>query len=377
MAKKKCVHAWTKASSLYPIAHCPLCKTYRTTYYLGSRPYQKSLGNLKLLEQAIVKAKHDWDSGKINGAKLEKRTFEQGVEHYKQTYLIPNEQLDDLYQLPYFIDFFGASTQMASIDQEACKKVYAKLVSDYALSTAIRRFSLLRSIFRENKKVVPTNPCLGVVPKKAHKKAHKPRQRWFNDSEMQQIYRQCGQDEEAVLFAMVARHTGFRDANLEYMVWPNVLFDEGKVWARETKNGDDYWVPMGGGLRRALVRLGELRGGVKTGRVFKGRNWGRYFRDRIFKPLGWYREGMTKQELPVLHTFRHSFISRLVQTGVKPIAVKELAGWRGLSEYETYAHLEPNDLERAAAAIDCPPELEVIGDARRGDGEREAGGEGA
>jgi site-specific recombinase XerD len=62
--------------------------------------------------------------------------------------------------------------------------------------------------------------------------------------------------------------------------------------------------------------------------------------------------GWQDDKQAVMHTFRHTFISRLVQRGVPLVTVKELAGHKTMDMTLRYAHLAPNNYVEAISVLE-------------------------
>ena len=61
---------------------------------------------------------------------------------------------------------------------------------------------------------------------------------------------------------------------------------------------------------------------------------------------------MDIEDVPLFHTCRHTFISRLLQKGVPLTTVRELAGHRDISTTMRYAHLSPNNHTDAISLLE-------------------------
>ena len=62
--------------------------------------------------------------------------------------------------------------------------------------------------------------------------------------------------------------------------------------------------------------------------------------------------GYAEAEGMILHAFRHTYASRLVQAGVELYTVKELLGHSTFRMTERYAHLNPAKLQAAVAVLE-------------------------
>ena len=88
--------------------------------------------------------------------------------------------------------------------------------------------------------------------------------RFFYKERNQRVRQLADEEEGALRAALPARHvpkldvalyTGFRRDNVFRLRWEDVNFNSGLVWARGTKSGEDYAVPMNDALRAVLHDL--------------------------------------------------------------------------------------------------------------------------
>lgn len=364
--------------------------TWKADYYLGSKRRRPELSNRKQLEQLANKEINDWNQKRITPDAFKSSvTFKEACDKFIEQYAVPNGQQECRYQLGYvdkdgkykhgfWQELIGPSTKLADITPELLKELRTKILeTNVAPTTFIRRWGLLNSVMRESviNGYITVNPCRAVsnkVIRKKNPRSKTARQRWFKEEEMQAIYKALlapvvgkkyanlinramtpEKREENMLFALIARNTGFRKENLEAMTWErHVDFSGNKIRATETKNGHDYSVPMTGAARKGLLRLWESKGKPSQGRVFREANWSRIFM-RLFRDLDWNKREWTDQENAVLHSFRHTFCSHLVMKGYNERTIMELMGWTNTSELATYAHLAPNYMQSAINTIDC------------------------
>ena len=338
-------------------------------FKVGGREFEKRFPTKREAVEYEEVTKGDFRRNRINlPNKVQTRTFQEACDYFYTNYCIPNEQFETKYHFPYLVEFFGADTPISKITKEKVKELYAKMMTDFAPSTVIRKFSTLISLFRENVSHCPVNPAKGIIPKQTRKRAHKPRQKWLTNEEMKKLYdillnppptgKNPGKPlskeelEENMLFALIDRNTGFRSDNMEDMEWGrDTDFKNNLVWARDTKAGHDYSVPMTPSCRSALQRLWEMKGKPARGKVFRHTNWSHIF-TKAFRQLGLNDPKWPKQENAVLHTLRHTFCSYLVMGGYNERTVADLMGWKGTSEFSTYAHLAPSYKQSAINTID-------------------------
>ena len=82
---------------------------------------------------------------------------------------------------------------------------------------------------------------------------------------------------------------------------------------------------------------------------------------------GWLVKAQRAADLPKKgpHVLRHTFCSRLAESGAAPKAIQELAGHVHSSTTDRYLHLMPNALKTAIGLIDKPRHGRVTGDHAR------------
>lgn len=214
-----------------------------------------------------------------------------------------------------------------------------------AEATVNRELTCLRAVYRT-----------AITDGKVERSPVLPR---FFFRERNQRVRQLSDEEETALRAAVpARHlpkldvalyTGFRRGNVLGLRWEDVNFASGLVWARSTKSGEDYAVPMNDALRATLQALPSR---MRSVWVFPDRTGeqpvdGKRFDEKVFRPAV-RRAGILDFRF---HDLRHTFGSRLVQAGVHIRTVQELLGHKSLRMTERYTHLAPSQKADAVQAL--------------------------
>jgi integrase len=155
--------------------------------------------------------------------------------------------------------------------------------------------------------------------------------------------------------ALLALHCGPRAGEIFGLSWKDVDFDRGLVTLRHTKNGQVRHVPMTDRVREMLKNR-ELVRDQDNDLVFPSRNGDRIKKvshafERAVKDLGWNKGLDDSRQKVVFHSLRHTCASWLVMAGVPLYTVKEYLGHRQISQTERYAHLAPDSLQQATAAL--------------------------
>lgn len=177
----------------------------------------------------------------------------------------------------------------------------------------------------------------------------------------------------------VALHTGARVGELVALEWGDVDLERQEVTIRRTgwhgettspKSGRARTVPLNASAVQALREqraqtylAGDLvwRGGPGGGAMYTLASPSHHLRGRL-KQAGLRRIRF--------HDLRHTFASRLVQSGVSLQVVQQLLGHSSITITQRYAHLAPDQLADAVAALeratDCAEVVPLPADSREG-----------
>ena len=337
---------------------------WRADFYLGPVRKQVTMANRRLLEMQIIKLKNDYQEGKITGKRRDPSiSFQEAAEQFYRLYAVPNGQQEIWHSLIKLIEFFDGSTPLNAITPERIKEWRSMMLEKHPMSTVKRRYTVVRGIFREavqNGKL-KINPCDGLF-RKQWRGLDNPRQRFFSDEETQKVYdfiRDVMKDEEMLVYAIVARNTGFRENNITGLEWTDVNFAQGTVRARQTKTDKFYSVRMNPSCKKALLLLWERNGRPAHGKCFRPIHWSIKF-VKLFQRLGWHTRETPKTERAVLHTFRHTYCSQMVMKGYNERTIMAAMGWSNTTQMKTYAHLAPDYLQTAVNSVDCGPRSEAM-----------------
>lgn len=185
------------------------------------------------------------------------------------------------------------------------------------------------------------------------------RLRWLSRAEEAQLLTHC--DPKLAAFVVAALDTGFRAGELQAVRWLDVDFAGMTLSVRSgyTKNGDPRTNPMTARLREVLEKWRQIAGGKGEDLVFGA--W------RYREPFERARDAAKLGADVLVHSLRHTFISRLVLGGVNIRTVQELAGHRTITMTMRYSHLAPEHKKRAVAVLEGDFEAEVTAKVTTGD----------
>ena len=157
-------------------------------------------------------------------------------------------------------------------------------------------------------------------------------------------------------FSLMSLFTGLRAGECSALTWPDINFDDGTIFVKDTKAGRNRHAYITAEVREMLTR--RLAGRTDSPFVFYGRRGGlismatgRPFAETV-AAIG-FNDGIDDdRQKVVFHTLRHTFASWLVQRGHPLYTVSQLMGHRLLKMTERYAHLAPDTLRAVSSRLD-------------------------
>jgi integrase len=145
----------------------------------------------------------------------------------------------------------------------------------------------------------------------------------------------------------LALSTGLRRGSMYIdLVWENVALDTRVASVPRTKNGDPVHIPLNADAMKALMVFHS-----------RGDGTGRVVRNAVGEPLNypthWFVPAVRAAKIRDYkwHDNRHTYASRLRQTGTPLGNISELLGHKGLAMTRRYAHLSISNLRDAVARI--------------------------
>lgn len=171
-------------------------------------------------------------------------------------------------------------------------------------------------------------------------------ERWLSDEEEKQLLLASpAWLREIVIFAI---HTGFRMSEILDLKWHQVDLERRVVTISEQKNGRVDTLP----LDKTIVVLLQCKKGKASGQlVFSTKKGTRILNRNLFRA---FRNACMRARIERFrfHDLRHTFATRLVQSGVDLYKVQKLGRWRTLSMVDRYAHHWPESLRSGIEVMD-------------------------
>ena len=212
-------------------------------------------------------------------------------------------------------------------------------------------------------KVLTTAEYLGVIAKKPRIKKMREaenRIRWYTDEELagvEDYLIETGEPGMAQFIRFLA-DTGLRLGEALALEWDDVMLQpppprewasigdgpSDRVLVTKSKSGSPRSVPLTSKATAAIESMSDQKEGpwCWCSKAYLRKQWA-----AVRAHMGWDEDSQA-----VLHTLRHTFISRLVQKGIPILTVKELAGHKTIEMTLRYAHLAPHNLTDAIVVLD-------------------------
>lgn len=148
---------------------------------------------------------------------------------------------------------------------------------------------------------------------------------------------------------VIALNTGMRRGEILNMKWIDVDLLRKVFTVLKTKNKEPKTIPMNETVYRLLIKKNKFRS--MSGYVFTTEN------NTRISPRNMAREfynALRKAGIQDFrfHDLRHTFASRLVQSGVDLFSVAKLLGHKDIKTTQRYAHHYPESLRRSVQILD-------------------------
>lgn len=183
--------------------------------------------------------------------------------------------------------------------------------------------------------------AIQAVPRVKKERQQENPERWLNYAEQDAMFSLMQPWVREVSLALVG--TGLRVGEYWNLSWDDVDFERSRLHVYNTKNGRQRFVPFGPGVK-ALLHSMQDRGEPRPATARALRTYEQLF-------LEARRKSGLKGRVTV-HTLRHTFASRLVESGVDLYRVGTLLGHTTLATTARYAHLSDESLVESVLQIE-------------------------
>jgi integrase len=246
-----------------------------------------------------------------------------------------------------FLEPYIGDEPISSIDRDAIDALRATILDDgekqRSQATVDRYMCLVRSILRacvEDWDLLPKAPKVPMY----HPETDEPR--WLTHKEWRDLQKQL--PPHLKLAAHLAILTGLRMRAMLGLTWSRIDMAAGRLWVprRQQKGKRTHGIPLAPEALGVLRKLRKLN--PEGDYVFQWQGQpiddvnGKSFQDALAR---------AKIEGANWHSFRHTFASWAVQSGVTLQQLMELGDWKDIRSVLIYAHLAPDHLAEAASKI--------------------------
>lgn len=236
---------------------------------------------------------------------------------------------------------------ISAIDRDAIEELRQMCLDDgekkRSEATVDRYMCLVRSILRA---CVEDWELLSKAPKVPMFRPETAEPRWLTRDEWERLRVELPPHLE--LAAQFAILTGLRMRAMLSLTWDRIDMDAGRMWipGSHQKAGRSHGLPLS---KEAITVLKQLRKLNPEGRhVFQWQ--GRPIDDINGKS---FQDALKRAKISGAnwHSFRHTFASWAVQSGVTLQELMALGDWKSFQMVLRYAHLAPDHLAQAASKI--------------------------
>lgn len=183
------------------------------------------------------------------------------------------------------------------------------------------------------------------------------RTRFLSEDDAQQLLDILkDKNHQLYVVSLISLYSGLRAGEIINLEWKDLNFAEDMILVRDAKNGLSRHAFM---TKQVKWELAELRKQADPEQkpVFSAQRGkklaevSRLFNDAVSE-LGLNVGIDDRRQKIVFHSLRHTFASWLVQKGTPLYTVAKLMGHSTLAMTERYAHLAPDNLKAAVAALE-------------------------
>lgn len=353
MSKKKLKH-WNfgNGCSIYEGRTSKDKPRFKVSFYdAEGHRRQRVASGAKSLEDAFSFLQkclqEETDKKNAGERKKENITFREFAEEFRVNYMTTERQnwKSDSYRQDIAINHFN-ETPLKNITAQHIRN-FKQLRTDAGNShgTVNRYLALLKRMFNVaiEEELITKNP---VKPVKFKSEQNTVVERILTDEEEQRLLEECLDRLRPVV--VIALYTGMRQGELMNLKWRNVDLLAETVTVENTKGGKVRVIPLNGIVKAELMGLLERRNG--DDKVFP------FTSIRTAWENARRRAGLDDLRF---HDLRHTFATRLVQSGANIVEIQKLLGHSTLLVTQRYTHACEDRLRRAVRLLDVQPKNEL------------------
>lgn len=330
------------------------CKIYWFCIMANGRRIQRSTGteNKRLAENIYAKVKTQVIEGKwfdIGESKL--HTFDEMMERYLKEHSAINKAEGSYENDKCYVRHLSKVFSGLTLDRVTPKLINeykGKRIADGKKPATIQKELICLShafnIAVKEWEWTNTNPVQRVTIPNPHNQID----RWLTYDEEERLLIACHDREwlkEVIIFAL---NTGMRQGEIINLMWSDVDLFRRTATIHKTKNKEKRTIP----LNQTVMELLKAKGRVVsiTGHVFTqdgDRSTKREIQRQFSTALK--RTGIISFRF---HDLRHTFATRLAQSGVDIYTIAKLLGHKDIRMTQRYAHHYPESLRSGVNILD-------------------------
>lgn len=262
-------------------------------------------------------------------------TFREMMERYMKEHSLPNKASSDRdeHSLKYLLPFFGDRklTEIAPkmVNQYKTERRQAGVSS----ATVNRELALMRNAYNlaiREWEWVKDNP----VSKIRFEKEPPARDRWLTNDEEEKLLKESPEWlRDLIVFAV---ETGCRQGEILSLTWKNVDLFHKTALIFGSKTGERRTIPLSKRAFELLKEEAQVKM-LSNEPVFKNSSGTNISRFTIAPSL---RKALNNAGIMDFrfHDLRHTFASRLAQSGIDPYTIQKLLGHKSASMTQRYSH---------------------------------------
>ena len=334
-----------------------LTKMWWMNFTVNGKNYQRSTGteNKKLAENIMAKVKTQIVEGTwfdIDEAK--QHTFDELMEKYLNEHSRVNKAqrsyMNDKIYVGHLNRLFTGLTLDRVTPQLISRYKSMRLSDGKSPQTVKHEMNCLTHAFNlavREWNWINYNPCLKVQKPKVNNQI----MRWLTDDEEKRLLDASKSYLNGQLPAIItlALNTGMRQGEILTLKWENIDMFKRAITIMQSKTNEPKTIPLNDTGFNVLLNKGKVVN--MSGYVFTTQNGTRILSPNVQREF-WKVVEKAKVTNFRFHDLRHTFATRLVQSGVDLYSVAKLLGHKDIKTTQRYAHHHIDSLRQSVRVLD-------------------------
>jgi site-specific recombinase XerD len=331
--------------------------TWWMSFTVNGKQYQRSTGteNKKLAENILAKVKTQIVEGTwFDVDQAKQHTFDELMEKYLNEHSKVNKTLRSYMNDKIYVGHLKKVFTGLRLD-----RVTPQLISQYksmrlsdgkSPQTVKHEMNCLSHAFNlavREWNWIDYNPCLRVQKPKVNNQIL----RWLTDDEEKRLLNASNAYLNGQLPAIItlAIHTGMRQGEILSLKWENVDMFKRAITIMQSKTKEPKTIPLNDTGFNMLLNKGKVVS--MSGYVFATQNGTQILNTNLQREFSKVVEKAKMTDFR-FHDLRHTFATRLVQSGVDLYSVAKLLGHKDIKTTQRYAHHHIDSLRQSVRVLD-------------------------